>query len=608
MIDRIIHLTFIALTLLFTIRTPSVSAPVSIDRILREHKVYIVTTEKEEDLSRYWLHWRPKSVETLFLSELHMKRNNLGDGGFVIYIIDRSKTRRLTQEEEKILPCPTSAIDPDEVIIYASKYGNKRDSSRQNKWDILISAPNEKWLYNELNRITDSGILGWALEERGTLLSGYKVKRLYIVSNEPKDLADTWVKAQSSPGTNAIDWEYMSIDDYYENAGMGLDLLFLINRKKISEKTQAAINELPGDLRDWLLDSSTFSERAVIKQPLINGQGDNRVVSAIVSPCQRHLQLAAAKYKSLNAFPQGLVREKLYDLSGYGEVVIVARPADRNSKDISPIVEDLAGKITATLGSGTGFRCVSRQDLKELIYESLLGEDGSLNPENTKELRSKLRTARALVVADLSALEVRTTYSAKDPNCITAPYPSFGIPEPSKPSRPDPDDRILFSGHKYRVVDGSRSNDPRYKADLKHYKDHELPQYERDLREWRYKRDDYEHSRYNHSMEWVVAVESAQVARFTGNLRVYDLGSFSVEDAGRIVFSCPLAGETTRQDTFKSDHVVVVGEHSRPNPPQVPQSHEGVIDRTIVSDAVWKACSQAVNRLLYESLVPQDKL
>lgn len=597
-----------AFTLAAGLLAPARAAVVNLDRILREHMVYIATTESASDLNKYWLSWRPERVSVMSLTELFLNKNRLQDGGFVIFMVDRSKALRLIPEQEDMLPCPTSGVDANEVLVYASKIGNKRCPSRMGKWDILISAPNDKWLHRELERISTSGMLRTPLDERGTVLGRYSVKRLTIVSTEGRQLAEDWVRRQSVPGRDAIDWQFIPADNWKPDSDPGVDLLFLLNREAMSENAAKAVEALPEQIRSWHASGGSIGGYAAEKHTGRSESGGSRTVAAVVAPCARQLRTVLDKHSSLNHIPEALAAHAYTDLSGYDRIVVVARPGDRATADPAGLLDDFAGKITSAMSSGSfGFECESRQDLKELIYESLQRGGDSIDPEDVGKIRTRLGGAYALAVADLAAVDVRTGYVANDPRCASSPYPPFPKSRPSEPDRPDPRERKygIFGPRVYK--DGE--SDPRYQERLKYWRDVLLPRYEREIREWQREREEYEYRRIYHDMEWVRSVDAVQSAKVTGNLRIYDLSSFNEDgsNTGRVVFSCPISGSSERRGEFRSERVVVRGESNRPGPAQVPPSEQTVADRTVISEAFQRACDGAAARVLGAAIVPRDR-
>ncbi|MCE5198055.1 hypothetical protein LLG39_03685 [bacterium] len=574
---------------------------VTISRILNEHKIHVVTTEKEDSLSKFLFDLRLKTDEPIAIAELLVNKSGFKDGESILYIIDRSKARRVIREEERLLPCKMSAIDPDQVVLYAQKAADK------NAWEILISAPNEKWLKWELERLCGSELGGLRLDERGSILDRYRVKRLRIVSNVGKQVAQDWVTRQSKPGKDTIDWDFVPSDGKIDELDPETDVLFLLNHAQLDAKSGQVLEDLPDDVESWCDGEASTHCWAAERQSVQSSEGDWQTVSVVVAPSERHLKMALNQYSSIESIPQTFTTSEFANLSSYREMIVIARAGDRDNADESA-VDDLAGKMTTALANKTGFQCVSRQDLKELVYTALMHEkDGTLDTSDIASLRRKVGTGCALAVVDLAAIDTQTSYVVNQPQCCTPTYPSFSQPQPSKPSEPDPDERKfgLFGGHRYSEVDGSRRNDPQFKRDHREWR-RNMDDYSDAMDRWEHDKRDYENSRYDHEMDWEVSINAIQRARITGNLRIYDLNAVDSEDAGRVLFTCPIEGEEIREDRYSSDHVSVRGEGNQPDVPTAPASLPTISDLTIASEAFRMACEKAVTDIMRRSLVPAD--
>ncbi len=600
--QKAIYVFAVAVCFLLT-GSAALAGIVNMDRMLREHLVYVASTETEEELAKYFLKWRPREIEVMPLASLYINQNSLKDGGFVFWLIARNHTRMIP-EEEAMLPAPESGIASDEVIVYASKTGYKRNTSRAGKWDVIVSAPNEKWLHHELERMTSSGMLHWALDERGTLLASYKVQRLLVVSNIAREHARDWAEKQNAPGKNAVDYDFVSLSDWNPILEGDCDTLFLLNTDSPEYTTGKVRNYLPPQMLSFL-ESGVENERAVVRERIENSN-ENYDYCVVAAPGPRHIKLALEDYESIGDISTNVVTKKLADLSGYKDILLVVRPADREENVPETIVEEFTSKLTSAFSSpSTGFDFETRQDLKELIYASLMRGDGEIGPTDADIIREK-SGAQAIAVADIASVNEQTTFLANESERLTKPYPPFSEPRPVKPSKPHYNDKVLFGGYIYKEIDGSRRNDPRYERDLKEY-DRDLRDYRSDLWRWERRRDNYEDSRNYHRMEWKTSVDRVETVRVNANIRIYDLEKYRVGDAGKVIFSCPIYGGAKLRTPYNSEVVTVVGEYNAPDTPNVPQAHTGVKDQSVVSQAFIDAAGDALVQVSENSVLPSDR-
>ncbi len=589
---------FIVILFLCMALSPAHASKVTIARILREHRIHVVTTEKSDDISKYALRLGVRNETYMATTNLLIEKGTLKDKDSLLFVIDREKARRLIPEEAKLFPCPVSAVDKDEVILYAAK------AAGRNGWDILVSAPDEKWLDWELDRLCKYDLDKIQLEERGSILDRYQVKRLCIISNENRQLAADWVSRQLKPGKDTIDWQFFSPDS--NDIDPDMDRLYIINSSTI-DVNAASLAGLPYEIRSWL-QSKEKSEIAAEKQTMIADKGQSRTISAIAAPCTRQLESALVKYGTVDSIPEALSNSSLADLAGYKEMIVIARAGDRSDKIPTAALDDLAGKMTSALAQKTGMACYNRQDLKELVYMALLHQnDGNLDSNDIVQIRKQSGGARALAIVDAAAFTTRTDYSPNTPRCCTSQLAPFGEREPSRPHEPDPNERKfgIFGAHKYDEVHGSRANDPDFIRDYEQW-ERDMRDYRRDHDRWERRKRDYEQGRFSHEMDWEVSIDSTQSAKISGNLRIYDLNDLDPDSAGKVVFSCSLNGSESKRGVYWSDHVVVVGEQNKPNPPRAPDSHDYILDQTITSEAFKKACEGAVSDLLARAIVPAD--
>ena len=569
---------------------------VDLDRILREHKITIGTTEQAGDISRFILDSRINHQSTMAVSDLLLKTKSMKGGESTLYIVDRSKGKA---EDYELLPCPLSAIDQNEVILYARK-----TPGAGNRWEMLVSAPNEKWLQWELERICTSDVRRRSLDDLGRIIDQYKIKRMLIVSTEGRQIANDWVMNQTQPGKDAIDWDYMDASAWNGNAST--DVLFLLDKQKIPRDAVSLMSALPKTIQASHTSDTCESGISAAKETVQDSTGTTRSICAVISPCARHLCSAINRYNSLDSIPESLKSENLKDLRQYGRMAIMVRSGDRSIDGDDNVLNDFCAKLTTAMsGSVTGFECMSDLDLKEIKFNF---NDDSIDPATLAEIKKKIGKANAFAVADLSALDVSTTYISNTPVCETSRYGEYSEPQPTEPRRPNPNEKPLFRGHTYDEVNGSRSNDPKYIRDLNNYRHKLLPAFERAMRTWERMKREHEEKCNAHEMDWVVSIDAIQSAQVSGNLRIYDTGNLSSEKAGKVIYSCSLSGEVQRQSLHKSDRRVVRGEDNKPDSLDVPESSRTVSDKTIVSDALKAACEKGVSNILMTAMVPSDAL
>jgi hypothetical protein len=502
-----------------------------------------------------------------------------------------------------LMPVPTTALVDNELVTLVSKDAVRISPRYKNGWLILVSAPNEEWLHYELSRIAPdkSDILRRRVSESEiTVLDKYVIRRMLVVSTEAKQLAGDWFNRQFDPRKQIFDWDFLDLATWNpDDNNVYSEVVFLINRDKLSN-TDLVVRFLPEDVQPWLRSESSRREMIVGKKTVSDAAGQPRTVSAIVAPSSRHLN-EALNSTVVETIPEFVRKESFSDLSGFTEVLVVAKSGDES---LGKLLNDLGGKMASALADGTGFTCSSRQDLKDIIYERIrIAQDGRVDDKTVADILSKMPGATALAVAHLEAVDATTRFSSPGPVCLTEAYSEFRDPEPSKPSKPNPHER------KYGIA-GPRiypqgENDPRYIERYNKWRYELMPQYERALGRWERARDDYEDRRRRHQMTWRRSIAASEIVSASGNLIIYDLRKSS-SDRGEVAFSCPISGAAQRTEDYYTDTIVVQGEQAQPPGLPIPPALDYVSDATLVSEALQRACASAMRELARKAVLPAD--
>ncbi len=582
--------------------TSSLAARVNMMRILREHRVTVVSTEPAAKLAKHFLDWGVNVEKVLTFAQLLAEKDRLPGDGDVLFIIDRTKERGISTLERQLLPLPAGAIEPNSVLTFVSKTGYRRGQRYKNGWDILISAPDEKWLQKTLKIVPT--ILGREVDERAPVkLYDFAISRLLIVSNAGRDLAQNWADAQFNPNRAAVDWEFVPLDLWQGDSYEERDILFILSTARMIAPPPELLDEMPKDVKMWLAGSTSKTEAVACRESAPTDSGTRSTRYAIVAPSERHLQQSLKQYPSTEAIPDTLARRKFADLRGYNLLAIAVRTADRsptNGLELNEFAAKLTSELTARV---TGFTCSTQQDLLETGYAEALAAQSAIDSVQAEEIHARTN-AQALVVLDLSAVTKETSFHSNEPVRMTSLLPPFSEPEPRRPSPPDPEASVLFRGKKYRLVEGDRRNDPRYKADYSAYEE-ALRDFPNKLYRWERARDSYESQRNIRMIDWEVSLDAVQRTQVAGNLRVYDMrpGSSTI---GKLEYAQAVSGGSSRHTNYKTERVTVRGEMNRPPGIFVPAMTPQIADFSLVSEAFQDACARAAESIIESSILPAD--
>ncbi len=595
---------------------PALGASVSVDRILKQQEIHVVSTEKIETITRFLFEMKITPVSVLTLAEYadaiqpkskHAIKKKKSQS--ILFVINRANMKSITPEIEAALPCPTSIIKSNEVILYSRK-----SKSRNNSWEIMISAPNEKWFNWELNRFQSSSLPRLELDESGKILDRFVINRISYISTEGQDATDAWMKQQIKPGQDNYDYDYFPIDQPSNIGEVDRSIITILDRQKITpEKIRSLEKYMPKGFIECCLSPDNTCNIIAGRQPLGDKTDDAEDQAAdhlyaIAAPSVRLLNRALASYSSLKSIPATIRISKIRDLSRFGRLALVVK-SNLASGSSPATINDLAGKLTTALSvTDTGFQCVTRQDLKELIpAATMTGDSTGISADQLAKLRNKVKGTLAIAVIELSGVDTNTTYIANQPQCTTQPTPAFNKQKPNEPKQPSPDDsKGLFQGPKYGLYNGNRANDPQYIKDLEQYRSNTFPKYQREMEQYQREKQEHERLIENREMEWVVSISSKQSANVSGNLRIYDISNLTTDTVGQVVFSCPLTASAERITVEKSNRVVVRGETNRPDSMRCPDPIDSISDRSIISSAFQSCGSKAVRELMDTSLLPCD--
>jgi len=587
-------------------RGPCAAQGVPLSWLLRDNVVYIATTETPAALSPYIRDWATTRTVILPISETDKYKQQ----PVLIFIIDRSQVKEPSALFEEMLPL--KYIPADEVVFYSVRPATvEYGLHRKNRWTILISAPDQKWLHRELDRINRRAYLSQTVNPKGREHDRFSARPIRIVTTEGAQLAKDWMNLQAGE-TREFEFVTIPVDQWKPDPAATTPTVFMLDRQKINEKECPAVQSLPVEMQRWLAADASRSEIAAEKQITQRSNGQRVEVCAVVAPSERLLAVALLeKFTSMPDLPRDCSPLGLADLRKHGRLIVVARFGNRSDKSKKDLVNDLAGKITTALGSiGGGFECASHQDLVEAVWASEMNQKKLITNRDPLAIELEKTEGLALAVADLNVASGRTQYALKSAKCVTLALRPFeeamrarGWQAPTEPKRPSVDDLTGGNRGAKKYPDGI--NDPKFRADLINWQKVLMPQYEEQVRQLAAERDVYEAQRQTRPMEWVIDVDATETAQVAGNLRILDLENYQALGACRVLYSCDITGAVARTLPFKSDRVTVTGEAARPTP-DVPADKDGA-DPALASQAIDQGCRRAANMLRSNALLPIDR-
>jgi len=592
----------LAQSLVFTLLLPTVclAAKVDIARVFRERKVVVATNYNPEKLADVFAEWalampfnklnQPLEVKSTaeFLTQRDSLKGWIGD---TLFVIDRSAP--MSDEELKMLNPTVAKAKSGECITLVQKRNMGDHKLHDNGWVFEITAPNEKWLQKQLERFPRD-IAAKVDENMPTVAYRYDVVSLAVVSTEGRAVVDRWIESQFDPKGYALDYVYHPLNDDLPEIGADENVCLIADMSKAGELNDKEKALLPEAARKWLLSDKSSCQMAGVKE---FSENSSTWRAALFAPSGRWVDRLLHTFNSIDKIPETCRTDTFHDLRPYSEMVIWVR------SDVSKsVTRDLANKVAEQLGKpSVGFTTTSYLDTD--IIDKIPKGDAEFTRQNALAVKKKLGT-KALVVVTPSAITAQTDYSPGAPVCLTPKYEPFSEEEPSRPAAPDPEEVIIFRGHKYRLVDGDRRNDPHYKADYNAYEE-ALRDFPNKLSRWERARNYDEERRSSHRMTWQVSVGATESVRLSCNVVIYDLAAVE-DDLGKAVYQSSIQGSAQRSLIHKTEEKTVVGEGNRPESPEVPSPKNKVSDDSLYAEAA-AGCAVVLERGLVEKcLLPID--
>lgn len=589
---------YLFVLLLYACAGSCFAASITMMRVFKEHKVSLVTTENFDSLEKYWLDWNIHFDKIINISELIYSKDSFPAEGDTVFVIDRSKLKNLSPEISNLLFVKSSAIGDNELITAISKSAKKLNPKYDNGWQMIISAPNQKWLNFEMQRIAPkkSMILYQSLSEAGiNILDKYSVKHINVITTESPLSLEKWFNKQFDYKNEAIDPDYFDIQNTDKQPDPNSDSLYFLDRTKITKISDLIKEIMPDNIIEW-------SSNPLRKFQYITGIESNNLNNSYILcyPVNRLLNNSLTRFESLKSISSSIKTSEFNDLAKYSQVTIISNASSSNADTQQVWESDIASRLASEITSKIGLKCANRQDLKQSMYEAIQNRQSSAVVKSD----SKTKQVSLLAVIDINPTAV-TTYYSPAPKCITEKYPAFSEVEPVRPESPNPERVDLFSGHHYKIVDGSRKNDPKYIKDCDVYL-HEKKVYPEKHSRWESKRRDYEDSRDYHQMQWVRTINEVQKVKVSGNIKFYELSSVDSPTQAVLILNQPISAQVSVDNEFKNDTIILRGESFAPAAIRIPDNRDGIYDSSLYTSTFTAAIKKGVNLIISGSVTPLD--
>jgi len=471
-IQRIFLYIIICLIVLFTDSTISFAYSTSLGELLSRSKFTIVTTESTEELANILQTLSVNAGKIYTVSSQSSRAAELSKTD-VLVIVDRQKATADLPSLDRLVGIPSGQIESNAIMVTVYRKPGASEGVH-----IMITAPNEKRLYDEIDSLSISTAYAEAFEDTGlNIVRQYNIVPLQIVSNVDKQIAADWITTISKPGGDIYDWTYKPLSEFKPTSIIASSRVFLFN-------STAAIDEavkpsLPKPFADWLESDAKTSEQVTISGLVTSGGVKNRVY-AFAAPSPRLLSSHISKFSVISSIPEKLDVTKLNDLSGFKRMgVIICR---KNTSDIGlggalGILNDRLMSALTSLGTGITF--MPMQDTATLAHW-----EGTGNSKDSTSLDGSI----VLQISDYRGVPVATV-------------PSFTKPKPKKPVPP------------------VKSN-PSYSTKLKTYRTQQA-NYTKQISAWESNKRTHQKRVMDTARQWASQEPILGIVSISGNLRIY---------------------------------------------------------------------------------------
>lgn len=452
--------------------------PTSLAKLFSISKFDVVTTESAEKLAGM-LEALNVNTGSFYTVGSHTSRAMQLSKADVLIIVDRQKAEAELPLLDRLVGIPSGQIESTTVMITSFRRPGGVEGTH-----IMVTAPDEKRLYNELDVLVTASAYSERFEDTGfRVIRQYNIFPMQVVSNADKQIAADWIASISKPGGDIYDWNYRTLNEFILGSNMPTNMLFVLNTA--ADMKDAVKPLLPKELTSWLSGSGRKSGQAVMSSPTNANRSESRVYS-FAAPGTRHLVSLMSKYADTASIPEKLNITSLNDLGHFKRLgVVVCR---KNSSDTVlggalDVFNDRLVSVLANLGTGITF--IPIQDV------------ATVDQWEGKDLGKTSNQVDGFAVLQI------LDYQGVSTPAVTV----FAKAKPRKPIAPDKTDLSYATKLK------------KYNARLKNY----LKQ----LLAWESEKRTHKKHIMDVAKQWLSQEPISGVASISGNIRVFDNSSQS---------------------------------------------------------------------------------
>lgn len=507
-----------------------------------------------------------------------------------IVVIDRStitndELKRLDLLQTNIYRLMPPLTTTGSVRIWVQNMGRSG-----NEYQVFVDIPQLRWLEKATNDLW--AIPSNAIPEKSKLTVDLQkpLSTGAILTN------DAVVKDQLLAAFPYCDFEVSGIEDFdrFRDAKNVTKKFIAINWNGDVELSSIVATQIfPPALKSTcsLLkpDASGFTEwQRFCRKAKAVSESDNDVETWVISaPTTRHLR-AITDVAIKNDFAGKSYDLNIADLSHIQNLAvgsyIASNEVERDRLILQQQMEELVlGQLKLQVKS-----MVTSQDwgkiIDEVIDRNTLNDNPFARPDDIRRINQASK-ADAILLLWVKSLTPEVSYSFPCER-LTPPFPPFTEKEPSKPVKPDPNERQygVAGPHLYPgETTQERIASDKYQNSLRIYTYERSPEYDKKMREYLEKKAEWEHQRDKYRVSYQYEVMVNPKVAMTGYLKIVN-----IIGAQQLLWSTEVSLEKDGDAvSLTRIPVVVYGEGTTPSLPPEAEDY--------VNSHDWQGCIRAIN-------------
>jgi hypothetical protein len=463
-------------------------------------------------------------------------------GVMTLLVVDQStltEEERALFDEIRALLFPTlTELKPEQVTAWVHTRGRTR-----HEYQVMLSLPEARWLAEVRADLAYMPPLTAAAREPFVLER--PVVKTALLTNDPQ------VRALVSGATRYNYTRVYGLNDFdqFRDWTAATRRVIALNWNGDEECSPAmAVQVLPAALRGYcsalapdrmgVTGWQRFCRTAVAQR----FEEEGRETWVIGAPTAGYLRTLATQVVK-SRFAGGPYQIDLCDLTYLNRLAVGVYLASPDPDRSRLVLQQQLEQVAAGVLGPKVVPMVSTQNWGETLQTALGRDPATDAPFSRPEAQRVVNqsgNADAVLLLWVKTLAPQVRYELTRTR-LTPAFPAFDEPEPREPRAPDPDDFILFLGHKYPGHTYEERRDSReFRRDYHEWREEEHPRWEAAHRRWEERRSDWAYRRASYRVNYEYYLKAVPRVALTGYLKLIDLKATQ-----RVLWSTDLALDRT---------------------------------------------------------------